>query len=414
VKSPAEANRIIGLKLENLYRTFGSFTAVDGVSLEVAQGEFVSLVGPSGCGKTTILRCISGLLEPDSGRILLGGVDITHTPVHRRELGLMFQSYALFPHMTVVENVAFGLRRRGVSEQELRTRVHSALELVRLGGLEARFPRELSGGQQQCVALARAAVTEPKLLLLDEPLSNLEALLRDELRVELKRLQEQIGVTTIFVTHDQAEALTLSDRIVVLNNGSIEQIGSPEDIYHRPATHFVASFIGRSNFMIGEVVEREGESLRIRLANGLDVVTMAEQPLVPDTTVQVSLRHECIRLAGTPSPGAVNSFEGKIVFQAFGGPITHHVVQLANGTELLVLDLPARGAADHAAGEDLHRAGIRRRPDGRGGVDPTHHCHRAHHDPRRALDRVSPLRLTRRRYRSHADDRERLSGYADL
>ncbi|MFW6028035.1 MAG: ABC transporter ATP-binding protein [bacterium] len=325
-----------GLKLERLYKTFGAFTAVNDVSLEVAQGEFVSLVGPSGCGKTTILRCISGLLEPDAGRILLGGADITYTPVHRRELGLVFQSYALFPHMTIFENVAFGLRRRGVSEGDIRTRVGATLDLVRLGGLEGRFPRQLSGGQQQRVALARAAVTEPKLLLLDEPLSNLDALLREEMRVELKRLQEQIGVTTIFVTHDQAEALTLSDRIVVLDNGSIEQIGTPEDIYHRPATPFVASFIGRSNFLLGEVTERKDGSLRIRLANGLDVTARAEEALEPGTAVQVSLRHESIRLARTPAPDAVNVLEGTIVFQAFGGPITHYVVRLANGTELLV------------------------------------------------------------------------------
>jgi spermidine/putrescine ABC transporter ATP-binding subunit len=324
-----------GLQLERLYKTFGAFTAVDDVSLEVAQGEFVSLVGPSGCGKTTILRCISGLLEPDSGRIRLGDADITHMPVHRRELGLVFQSYALFPHMTIFENVAFGLRRRGVPEGDIRTRVGAVLDLVRLSGLEDRFPRQLSGGQQQRVALARAVVTEPKLLLLDEPLSNLDALLREEMRVELKRLQEQIGVTTIFVTHDQAEALTLSDRIVVLKNGSIEQIGTPEDIYHRPATPFVASFIGRSNFLLGKVTEHEDGSLRIRLDNGLDVVAQADEPLAPGTAVQVSLRHEGIRLANAPAPGAANAFQGTIVFQAFGGPITHYVVQLADGTELL-------------------------------------------------------------------------------
>jgi ABC-type Fe3+/spermidine/putrescine transport system ATPase subunit len=213
--------------------------------------------------------------------------------------------------------------------------VGAVLDLVRLSGLEDRFPRQLSGGQQQRVALARAVVTEPKLLLLDEPLSNLDALLREEMRVELKRLQEQIGVTTIFVTHDQAEALTLSDRIVVLKNGSIEQIGTPEDIYHRPATPFVASFIGRSNFLLGKVTGHEDGSLRIRLDNGLDVVAQADEPLAPGTAVQVSLRHEDIRLANAPAPGAANAFQGTIVFQAFGGPITHYVVQLADGTELL-------------------------------------------------------------------------------
>jgi ABC-type Fe3+/spermidine/putrescine transport system ATPase subunit len=322
------------LRIESLRKTFGSFTAVDDVSLEVRHAEFISLVGPSGCGKTTILRMIAGLLDPDSGRIILGGEDITQKPVHRRNLGLVFQSYALFPHMTVFENVAFGPRRRALPEADIRRQVADALDLVRLGPQKDRFPRQLSGGQQQRVALARAVVTEPKLLLLDEPLSNLDALLRDEMRVELKRLQEELKITTVFVTHDQAEALTLSDRIAVLNHGRLEQMGRPEDIYHGPATPFVASFVGRSNFLSGEVVEGADGSVRVRLEGGLELVAAAGGALRPGDRIQASLRRERIRLVDAATPDTPNSFRGRIVFRAFAGPITHYVVRLDNGTEL--------------------------------------------------------------------------------
>ena len=243
------------LRVRRLRKSFGAVVAVDDVSLDAAPGEFLSLLGPSGCGKSTLLRMVAGLVEPDGGQVVLAGEDITRVAVHRRNLGLVFQSYALFPHMTVFENVAFGLRRRGVGPAELGPRVERMLELVRLGPLGARHPRELSGGQQQRVALARALVTEPRVLLLDEPLSNLDALLRDEMRVELKRLQERLGTTMIFVTHDQAEALILSDRVVVMEAGRVEQIGRPEEVYRRPATAFVARFLGRANFLAGTVAE---------------------------------------------------------------------------------------------------------------------------------------------------------------
>jgi ABC-type Fe3+/spermidine/putrescine transport system ATPase subunit len=213
------------LAVRRLRKTFGHVVAVDDVSLEAAPGEFLSLLGPSGCGKSTVLRMVAGLLEPDRGEVVLAGEDITRVAVHRRNLGLVFQSYALFPHMTVFDNVAFGLRRRRVAEALLRPRVERMLDLVRLGPLGARYPRELSGGQQQRVALARALVTEPRVLLLDEPLSNLDALLRDEMRVELKRLQQRLGTTMIFVTHDQAEALILSDRVLVMEAGGWSRSG---------------------------------------------------------------------------------------------------------------------------------------------------------------------------------------------
>ena len=261
--------------------------AVDDVTLDVAPGEFVSLLGPSGCGKSTLLRTVAGLVEPDGGQVILAGEDITRVAVHRRNLGLVFQSYALFPHMTVFENVAFGLRRRGVGAAELGPRVERMLELVRLGPLGARHPRELSGGQQQRVALARALVLEPRVLLLDEPLSNLDALLRDEMRVELKRLQERLGTTMIFVTHDQAEALILSDRVVVMEAGRVEQIGRPEEVYRRPATAFVARFLGRANFLAGTVAETGATATVVTLdGGGLSVVGGPRPGLVCGQPVQ--------------------------------------------------------------------------------------------------------------------------------
>jgi len=337
------------LSIERLRKTFGPVTAVDDVSLQVQHGEFVSLLGPSGCGKTTILRMIAGLLEPDSGQIVLAGEDITVRPVHRRNLGLVFQSYALFPHMSVFENVAFGLRRRPVSEAEVRRRVVAALDLVRLGAHGDRFPRQLSGGQQQRVALARAVVTQPRLLLLDEPLSNLDALLRDEMRVELKRLQEELRITTLFVTHDQAEALTLSDRIAVLSHGRLEQIGTPEQIYQSPATPFVAGFIGRSNLLPGVVVGNVEQGVRVRIGDGIELVAAARDPLRPGEAVQASIRHERIHLTGAPTPGVVNSFPGRIVFRAFAGPVTQYVVQLSGGIELQVETPSAAGRLERDA-----------------------------------------------------------------
>jgi putative spermidine/putrescine transport system ATP-binding protein len=339
------------LSVRRLRKSFGSVVAVDEVSLDAAPGEFLSLLGPSGCGKSTVLRMVAGLVEPDAGQVVLAGEDITGVAVHRRNLGLVFQSYALFPHMTVLENVAFGLRRRGVGEAELRPRVERMLELVRLGPLGARYPRELSGGQQQRVALARALVTEPRVLLLDEPLSNLDALLRDEMRVELKRLQERLGTTMIFVTHDQAEALILSDRVVVMQGGRVEQIGRPEEVYRRPATPFVARFLGRANFLTGTVAKVEAGGIVVAVDGGLSVVAGLRPGLNPGQPVQVAIRQENIRLE-SPGAGAdhVNCFAARVVFHAFAGQAHHYVVQLADGRELEVAapgaSLPlARGAA---------------------------------------------------------------------
>jgi putative spermidine/putrescine transport system ATP-binding protein len=245
------------LALENLTKRFGTHNAVDGLSLEVEKGEFVSLLGPSGCGKTTTLQMIAGFVEPTSGAIRLEGRDLLAVKPAKRGLGIVFQSYALFPHMTVAENVAFGLEMQGVATAERRTRVGETLELVGLGAFAARFPRQLSGGQQQRVALARALVIRPQMLLLDEPLSNLDAKLREGMQIELRQIQRTVGTTTILVTHDQAEAMALSDRVVVMNHGKAEQIGPPHEAYERPATAFVANFLGKTNLVNGASVRPE-------------------------------------------------------------------------------------------------------------------------------------------------------------
>ncbi|MBB4952045.1 putative spermidine/putrescine transport system ATP-binding protein [Agrobacterium vitis] len=235
------------LSLEKLTLRYGKTTAVESLDLTIGKGELVALLGPSGCGKTTTMRAIAGLLDPSSGSIRLDGVDITRVPANKRQIGLMFQSYALFPHLTVFDNVAFGLKLKGIKGGELRNRVESGLKSVGLLDYAARKPPELSGGQQQRVALARSMVMEPKVLLLDEPLSNLDARLRLDMRTELQRVQKETGVTMIFVTHDQTEALALADRIVVMRAGAIEQIGTPEEIYNAPVSHFVADFVGFDN-----------------------------------------------------------------------------------------------------------------------------------------------------------------------
>lgn len=250
------------INIVGLTKRFGDVTAVDDISLDIADGEFLTLLGPSGCGKTTTLRMIAGLEQPDEGRIVVDGQDVTFVPANRRRFGMVFQNYALFPHMTIFENVAFGLRARRETQDDIARKVEEALELVRLPGYAQRKPSQLSGGQQQRVALARALAARPKILLLDEPLSNLDAQLRDETRAEIQRLQKDSGITTVYVTHDQSEALALSDRVAVMNNGRFEQIGTPADIYRRPATAFVARFIGQVNVFAGSVVDiQDGRAL---------------------------------------------------------------------------------------------------------------------------------------------------------
>ena len=253
------------VELRQVTKRFGSVAAVDAIDLEVRPGEFLSLLGPSGCGKTTTLRLIAGFERPDEGEVRIGGQDVSRVPPYRRHVNTVFQSYALFPHLTVLDNVAYGLKQRGLGRADRRSRANEALELVRLAGLGSRKPRQLSGGQQQRVALARALVMHPRVLLLDEPLGALDLKVRKELQIELKRIQEDIGITFVYVTHDQEEALAMSDRVVVMNAGRIEQIGAPREIYDTPATEWIASFIGDTNFIRqnGRAVAVRPERLRV-------------------------------------------------------------------------------------------------------------------------------------------------------
>src|SRR5437764_4486797 len=254
--------------LYDVTKRFGNVVAVDHVTIEVAHGEFFSLLGPSGCGKTTSLRMIAGFEEPESGRVTLTGRDIVGVPPYRRNVNTVFQSYALFPHLTVFDNVAFGLRRKKVAKHEARDRVQRYLRLVQLEGYDDRRPQQLSGGQQQRVALARALVNQPAVLLLDEPLGALDLKLRKQMQLELMRIQREVGVTFVYVTHDQEEALVMSDRLAVMSQGKVEQIGFPEDIYERPTTRFVAGFIGTSNIVEAPVVGRSGDLVQVEAAPG--------------------------------------------------------------------------------------------------------------------------------------------------
>lgn len=256
------------VELHGVVKRYGGLTALQRADLAVPEGNFVTFLGPSGCGKTTTLRMIAGLIEPSEGDIYIRGKRVNEVPIHRRNLGLVFQNYALFPHKTVFDNVAFGLKYRKVPRQERARRVRQALALVRLPDVEDRVPSQLSGGQQQRIALARAIVIEPDVLLLDEPLSALDANLREEMRVELKHIQRELGIATIFVTHDQSEALALSDRVVVMNQGSIEQVGTPQEVYDDPATEFVAGFLGHSNILSGAVLEHINGALKVRVEDG--------------------------------------------------------------------------------------------------------------------------------------------------
>src|SRR6478752_1408554 len=292
------------LELDNLSKRYGDHAAVAGVTLDVADGEFVVLLGPSGCGKTTTLRMIAGFVEPSGGAARIGGVDVTYLPPWRRNTGMVFQSYALFPHMTVAQNVAFGLEMRKLPRADIGRRVEEALALVRLAGFGARLPRQLSGGQQQRVALARALAIRPDVLLLDEPLSNLDAKLRQEVRVEIRELQRQLGLTTVMVTHDQEEALTMADRLVVMNEGSVCQVGSQRDLYERPATRFVAGFVGRSTFLAG-TVEAPG---RFRTDGGLALACTGGAP----GRAVLSLRPERVEIAAAPLSGLDNRLSGTV------------------------------------------------------------------------------------------------------
>jgi spermidine/putrescine ABC transporter ATP-binding subunit len=321
--------------LSGLTKSYGPVVAVDHVTLRIGTGEMVALLGPSGCGKTTTLRMIAGLIEPTEGDIVLGGRSITRVPVHRRNIGMLFQNYALFPHMSVGQNVAFGLETRGVRRREAAARVQEALALVQLEGFADRLPGALSGGQQQRVALARALVIEPSVLLLDEPLGALDKGLRETMQVELRQLQQRLGITTVIVTHDQEEALTLADRIVIMRGGRLEQVGTPEEIYARPVSRFVAGFIGASNFLRGHVAGRDGDETLVTIAGG-SRLTVPGSP--PDGEVTLVVRPEAIELVACVAAGGhVNAVAATVEQMVYRGGLTHIYLRLDGGEPLLAL-----------------------------------------------------------------------------
>jgi spermidine/putrescine transport system ATP-binding protein len=318
--------------LVDLVKRFADVTAVAGINLDMPPGEFFSLLGPSGCGKTTTLRLIAGFERPDEGQILLDSVDMVQTPPHKRNVNTVFQNYALFPHLSVADNVGFGLRYKDVSKQEAKKLVSDALELVRLQGLERRRPSQLSGGQQQRVALARALVLNPSVLLLDEPLGALDAKLRKALQIELKALQEEVGITFIYVTHDQEEALTMSDRLAVMSNGRVEQIGTPSEVYEEPSTAYVADFLGVSNLMDADAEGTDGDG-RCRIQLGDFELVAAGGDTDARGDVKVVIRPERIRLEDSGTTGE-NRIPGMVERVVYVGSIMQVIVHLASGPTL--------------------------------------------------------------------------------
>jgi spermidine/putrescine transport system ATP-binding protein len=326
------------VELQGVSKHFGELIAVSGIDLALREGEFFTLLGPSGCGKTTTLRMVAGFEEPTAGRVLIDGADVAGLPAHRRPTNTVFQTYALFPHLNVRENVAFGLRRKRVAKDEISRRVAAELDRVRLGGEINRRPAQLSGGQQQRVALARALVNLPKVLLLDEPLGALDLKLRKGLQIELKRIQREVGITFVYVTHDQEEALTMSDRIAVMNRGAIEQIGVPEDVYERPETTFVAGFIGVSNLMPGTVASVNGGRARVRLESGVDVEASGDG-LATGERCHAVVRPEKLRISRVEEPPSDGqpSVEGVVDSSVYLGTTTQIIVRLQGDVPMTVL-----------------------------------------------------------------------------
>ncbi len=338
------------VRLDHITKRFHEVVAVDDLSLEIERGEFFSMLGPSGCGKTTTLRMIGGFEEASGGTIYLGDADVTGLPPFKRDVNTVFQNYALFPHLTVFENVAFGLRRRKVPDAEIGTQVKAMLELVELPGYEGRKPSQLSGGQQQRVALARALINHPRVLLLDEPLGALDLKLRKQMQLELKRIQTEVGITFIYVTHDQEEAMTMSDRIAVMRAGRIEQLGNPEELYERPKTAFVAGFLGVSNLLEGEVVGRDGSLVTVRMPDG-SLLRAPGDGVASSGPVRIGVRPEKLRVDSRAEAGAsdgLNTLSGTVLDASYIGVSTQYLVQTAEGHRLTVYaqNLDTAGAAE--------------------------------------------------------------------
>jgi spermidine/putrescine transport system ATP-binding protein len=354
VAKPTTPDRQAAIQLIGIAKRFtsrhGAVTAVDTIDLVIGEGEFFSLLGPSGCGKTTTLRMIGGFEEPTGGQILLHGRDVVGIPPNRRDVNVVFQSYALFPHMSVYDNVAFGLERKRVDRQSIKQRVNDMLELVQLDAKANRRPRELSGGQQQRVALARALVNKPRALLLDEPLAALDLKLRQAMQIELKRIQREVGITFVFVTHDQGEALTMSDRLVVMNAGRIEQLGAPRDVYERPRTRFVAGFIGTSNIISGKVASMDGSTAL--LDTGADETILVPHATEAGATVggplDITVRPEKILIAAERPDSGRCAIRGRVTEVVYLGTSTQYDVNALGGAELRVFVQNAADSTDIA------------------------------------------------------------------
>jgi putative spermidine/putrescine transport system ATP-binding protein/spermidine/putrescine transport system ATP-binding protein len=338
------------LRLEKVFKSFGPVVAVNDITLNIDRGTIFSLLGPSGCGKTTTLRLIAGFEQPSAGEVYIRGQRVTKTPPYRRDFSMVFQSYALFPHLNVAQNVAFGLRMRRVPRSERGAAVDEALALVKLDALADRYPRQLSGGQQQRVALARAIVVKPAVLLLDEPLGALDKMLREEMQVELRELQQRLGITAVFVTHDQEEALTLSDRVAVMRNGVIEQIGTPREIYDRPLTEFVAGFLGASNFLDGRVVSREGSVVVVETAGGR--VRVADDSTSIGIKVRLAVRPERVRMNRADGEG-VSARVRDIVYR---GSVTHYYMDSAGGPLMCYRQNATPAAGQWSVGDQVRCA----------------------------------------------------------
>jgi spermidine/putrescine transport system ATP-binding protein len=340
------------VELQHVGKRFGDYEALKDASFDIKAGEFMTFLGPSGCGKTTCLRLISGFDTPTSGRIFIDGKDVTYDPPYRRDVNQVFQNYALFPHLTVYENIAFGLRMKKVPASEIKARVERVVGMTSLEALVDRKPAQMSGGQRQRVALARAIVCEPKVLLLDEPLSALDAKLRTQMRIELKQLQKKLGITFIFVTHDQEEALTMSDRVAVMNAGRVEQIGTVNEIYYRPATRFVATFIGETNIVEAEVLGGGGGEWRCRLEGGLELTVKSESDQ-PGGKLLLSLRPEKIRLH-RENPSGTNVFPARVAMEIFKGAIDELTLDAQGGLQLgALLANDGQAASDYHEGEQV-------------------------------------------------------------
>lgn len=333
---------IPAVQLKGVVKRFDKLVAVQKFDLTIEEGSFVTLLGPSGCGKTTVLRMIAGLETPTEGEIYIQGRLINNVPVHKRNIGMIFQNYALFPHKNIYENVGFGLKYKGAPKEEIRKKVRRALEMVRLPGVEKRMPSQLSGGQQQRIALARAIVMEPVLLLMDEPLSALDENLREDMRREIANLQKVLRITTIFVTHDQREALSMSDRIVVMKDGVVQQVGNPEEVYNNPANHFVADFLGHSNFFYGKVIESDASMVKVKLDGESEFLVEQTGSWRAGEQIQLVVRaekFEIISHKGKLPKGDINCFYGRIAERSYMGGEVNYFVEVGNRPLIHVIDI---------------------------------------------------------------------------